>query len=75
MPSNQNATTHARAKPTFPVTQWDSDLTYRLIAEMSKKENAKVLFGMKEKNEVHGAILVEKYLHDILQLQNTSGKR
>ena len=41
---------------------------------MSKKENVKVLFGMKEKNEVCGAVLVKKYLHDILQLQNTLGK-
>ena len=42
--------------------------------EMSKKENTKVLFGMKEKNEVCCEIHIQKYLHDILHLQNMSGE-
>ena len=42
--------------------------------EMSKKENAKVLFGMKEKNKVCGEIHIQKYLHDILHLHNMSGE-
>ena len=42
MPSNQNSATHTRAKSTLHVTWWDSDLTYRLVMEMSKKENTKV---------------------------------
>jgi hypothetical protein len=49
---NPASGTRMRAKPSLPVTRWDSDLIYKLIEQMSKKENAKVLFGMKDKNEV-----------------------
>ena len=42
-------------KSTLPSINWaadDSALVWGLIVEMEKKENVKVLFGKKEKNEV-----------------------
>jgi len=53
---NHSAAPKSRTKSTLPSINWaadDSALVWGLIAEMEKKENTKVLFGKKEKNEVN----------------------
>jgi hypothetical protein len=61
MAAKKSTGTRTRAKPTLPVTQWTSVMIYTLIAEMSKKNNAKILYGMKDKNEVCMIVILSWY--------------
>ena len=48
------------SKSTLPSINWNADdsaLLWSLISETEKKDNSKVLFGKKEKNEVHLLLL------------------
>ena len=49
------AVSKSRSKSSLPSINWNADdsaLLWSLISEMEKKDNSKVLFGKKEKNEV-----------------------
>ncbi|KIM72266.1 hypothetical protein PILCRDRAFT_743132 [Piloderma croceum F 1598] len=52
---NKSVASKSHRKSTLPSISWNADdsaLLWKLLSEMEKRENAKVLFGKKEKNRV-----------------------
>ena len=68
--NNDLAAPKPRSKSALPSINWtadDSALLWSLISEMEKKENTKVLFGKKEKNEV--CLLAQSHADLLFYLQ------
>ncbi len=60
-------------KEPLPPLTWTSDLVWKLISEMQRPENFRVLFGKTEASQVSTYIYL-KYIYITQSLQNTVGK-